>query len=101
MLDSARLESKFEVEEKLNDRNESTLFKKNRALFESNNFKELLDGQPVFHKIDEQYTLVGFLVKAPFPTTLVFRNSKLILMLDLKKFRFQIVTKLMKSLRSK
>ena len=78
-----------------------TAYKKSSGEFVDNsNLKELFDGQPVFHKIDQQYTLVGFLVKAPFPSTLAFKHNNLMLLLDLKKFRFQLVTKLIKSLRA-
>lgn len=80
-----------------------TLIRKNRSIFEMNSstsFKDLLDGQPVFHKIDEQYTLIGFLIKAPFPQTLSFRHANLVLILDLKKFRFQMISKLIKSFRT-
>ena len=78
----------------------STAFEKAARALEDTGFKELLDGQPVFHRVDNQYTLVGFLVKAPFPSTLAFKHHNLILMLDLKKFRFQVVTKLIKLMRT-
>ena len=85
-------------ENDLQDSNSTMIPKSSRALDET--FKELLDGQPVFHRIDNQYTLVGFLVKAPFPASLAFKHNNLIMMLDLKKFRFQVVTKLIKLIRT-
>lgn len=78
----------------------STAIQKAARAIEDSGFKELLDGQPVFHRMDSQYTLVGFLVKAPFPASLSFKHNNLILMLDLKKFRFQVVTKLIKLIRT-
>lgn len=84
--------------DELEDSNSTRIQKSGRAL--DDGFKELLDGQPVFHRIDNQYTLVGFLVKAPFPANLAFKHNNLILLLDLKKFRFQVVTKLIKLIRT-
>lgn len=99
-FDLSKIEDEILSFDKVNKQN-VTMLKKNRSLSDSTMpNKDLIDGQPAFHKIDEQYTLIGLVVKAPFPYTTIFKHNNLVLILDLKKFRFQITTKLIKSLRT-